>query len=43
LKIVGFGALLSLDGLSSKADRKDAANSINIMATLDISRSFLKT
>jgi len=41
LHIVGFGSLLSLDGFSSMADSKTAAN-INIMATPDISRLFLK-
>ena len=40
---MGIGTLLSLDGLSSKADRKNVANIINFMATPDISRLFLKT
>jgi hypothetical protein len=40
---MGFGALLFLDVLSSKADSKNSANVINFMTTPDISRSFLKT
>jgi hypothetical protein len=39
---MGFGTLLSLASMPSKADNKNIAN-INIMATADIIRLFLKT